>query len=460
MPNVARLIESEGYQPLQYRCGIPSTTPFCQAGILYGDNTEIPSYRWWDKEAGLLVGFGVGASFKKVAHRYFAGAAPLTEGGAVIGCCYPAGAKDTFGLAYRVGDNSGSRQSHSALATILPFFASPLRVADWLRHGLWAVAATGAMAIRSRIRGKPAERSYVISEMLEELFLHHVARYALLKALDAGFPALYAGFYAYDETAHGFGPEDDYCYRMLSEIDETIGKVAAARTGGHGRPAEYELVVLSDHGQVETVPFNRKDGRTLGEIVSGFLPTYEVAEYKGKKHGPKGDPLDGHIALTYSGGLAHLYFTDIQGRLGAAELDLRFPGLIAKLAGLERIAIVLVRDGGDHLLIRGEQRMKLGSRAAAKVLAEYDDDPQLLSAQLERLDSFERSGDLILFGEMLCDGQVNFEHQVGGHGSIGGDQSKPFLLVKAEWGIDTSKIRGAHDVHPLLTALRDRLAAG
>jgi hypothetical protein len=288
MPAVARLIAEEGYEALPYRCGIPSTTPFCQAGILYGDNSEIPSYRWWDKQAGLLVAFGAGSSFKKVAHRYFRGRQPLTEGGAVIGSCYPAGARDTFGLAFRERDYSGSPQSHSALGVIAPFFASPFRVADWLRHGAWAVAKT-PMAVRASLRGRPPARAYVVSDRLEEIFLHHVARYAVARAMDAGFPTIYAGFYAYDETAHGFGPEDPFCYRMLEQIDDTVGKIAGRRRGGRGTPSEYELVVLSDHGQVETVAFNRPDGRTLGEIVAGFLPTYEVAEYKGRVQPPKGD---------------------------------------------------------------------------------------------------------------------------------------------------------------------------
>ncbi len=55
MPFVARLLQTEGYTALPYRCGVPSTTPFAQAGILFGDNSEIPSYRWWDKKANLLV---------------------------------------------------------------------------------------------------------------------------------------------------------------------------------------------------------------------------------------------------------------------------------------------------------------------------------------------------------------------------------------------------------------------
>ena len=457
MPKLAALMRSEGYDALPYRCGIPSTTPFCQAGILYGDNSEIPSYRWWDKEANLLVAFGHGSSFKKVAGKYFQGREPLTQDGAVIGSCYPAGARDTFALAYRERDTSGGSGSGSSLALILAFFSSPLRVAAWLRHGIMALVETAAMAIRARLQGHHPERAYVISDMLEEIFLHHVARYAVRQAMKKGFPTIYAGFYAYDETAHGFGPEDGYCYRMLGHVDHTIGEIAAHRAGHGGTPSDYELVILSDHGQVESEPFNHSDGKTLGEIISGHLPDHSIQEYKGGRYGPDPEQAAGRIALTYSGGLAHLYLTNVPGRLGAADLDARFPGLIEKIAALDRIAFVMLRDGAGGTLVSAAGRVEMGTAAASELLARYDD-PAILGPQLEFLNSFERSGEMVIFGENRNDLQVNFEHQAGGHGSIGGDQVLPFILAKRSWDLDTTSIRGAKDVYPLLKSLRDRLA--
>ena len=460
MPRVARLIAEEGYETLDYRCGIPSTTPFCQAGILYGDNDEIPSYRWWDKQAGLLVAFGHGSSFRRVAHRYFRGRMPLTEGGAVIGSCYPAGASDTFALAYREQVARPGGEKASTFHVLAPFFTSPFRVADWLRHGLWAVTMTAVSALRARLAGRPPERAYVISDVLEEIFLHHVARYAVHKAMDGGLPVIYAGFYAYDETSHGFGPHDDYSYRMLGHVDRTIGEIADDRRGHRGGVSDYELVVLSDHGQDETVPFNRLDGRTLGSFVAELLPSLEVREYKGEIYSPKGDALDGHVALTYSGGLAHLYFTDLPGRLDRAELDQRFPGFVESVAAIDRVGFVMVRDGSDGLLVFARGRCALTGPDAERWLAGYDDETALLARQLARLNSFQRSGDLVIFGAREGGKQINFEHQVGGHGAVGGDQVRPFLLVKKEWGIHTAEVTGAADLYPILTSLRDRLRTG
>ena len=93
------------------------------------------------------------------------------------------------------------------------------------------------------------------------------------------------------------------------------------------------------------------------------------------------------------------------------------------------------------------------------MLAQYDD-ARILREQLSRLNSFENSGDLVVFGAFVEGKQVNFENQAGGHGSIGGEQLHPFVLAKQEWGVDTSDVRGSHQLHPILCDLRDRLAEG
>src|SRR5512141_1556524 len=101
MPFVESLIEQEGYELHRYRCGVPSTTPICQAGILYGDNDEIPSFRWYDKQSGVFVSFGGFSSFRHVMHKYFKGCEALTAGGAAIATCYPDSAKASYRLGYR-----------------------------------------------------------------------------------------------------------------------------------------------------------------------------------------------------------------------------------------------------------------------------------------------------------------------------------------------------------------------
>lgn len=450
MPFTQRLINAEDYKIHPYRCGVPSTTPFAQAGILYGDNSEIPSFRWWDRERRVLVQFGAGSSFKKVADKYFQGCRPLTQDGACIAACYPAGAKEDFGVAYQDRTYSKDERSSSAWNVILPFLANPVHLGDWV----WQVAATLARIASDytlvRKRGKRPARPYVVSDALEEIFVHHLTRFAVLKAMRERYSPVYAGFYAFDETGHAFGPDDESSLRILKHVDHTIEKIAQARGD------RYELVVLSDHGQIETVPFNEDHSPTFGEVIATQLPGYRVEETKGKTYGPPDGEARGHVKVLGSGGLANIYFADENERLGYRELTARFPALAAGISRLEKVALVMARDGERDVFLKGGS--ELGGDGIKTLLAQYDDAGILLE-QLSRLNSFRNSGDLVIFGAFIEGKQVNFENQAGGHGSIGGEQLHPFVLAKREWGVDTSDVRGAHQLHPILCGLRDGLAA-
>jgi len=48
-PTLARLLRSEGFQLRRWFCGMPATTPYCQAGIFHGENGGIPAFRFYDK---------------------------------------------------------------------------------------------------------------------------------------------------------------------------------------------------------------------------------------------------------------------------------------------------------------------------------------------------------------------------------------------------------------------------
>jgi hypothetical protein len=455
MPFVSRLIETEGYEALAYRCGVPSTTPFAQAGILFGDNSEIPSYRWWDKQANLLVSFGSGSTFGRVAQKYFAGRTPLTDGGACIAALYRAGATDRFGPGYE--ERHRPDEPDAGGRAIAAFLLNPVVLYFWIRHGGLALFRIASEYLQARFAGRRTANVYVIADIYHEVLVHHLTRFALLQAMDEGLPTIYACFYTYDEAAHAFGPTDPSTLRVLRHIDSTI-RLAAERRHGNRAGRDYELVVLSDHGQVETTPFSTADGRTLGQFLFDWLPGYTVTEHRGQVFRLAEPPSSGRVEVTYSGGLANVYFADIEGRLDDEALESRFPGLVSKVAALARVGIVMVkgREGGALVTADGRFSLRLPLAAeTAKLLARFDA-PDVLAQQLRRLNSFERSGDLVVFGAYDGSKQVNFEDQVGGHGSIGGDQLHPFLLAKREWAFDTSQVTNSSELHPMLVALRDR----
>src|SRR5438309_2545403 len=339
MPCVQQLIDAEGYEAHRSQSGLPSTTPFAQAAILYGDNSEIPSSRWWDRERRVLVQFGAASSYKKVADKYFRDCEPLTKGGACIAACYPAGAADDFGIAYQDRSYGRQERSRSAARVLVPYLANPIHLGDWVWQTVAMLARTATDYTQARSRGRRPARPYVVTNVVEEIFVHHLTRYAVEQAMREGYSPIYAGFYAFDESAHAFGPSDRSVRRALQHVDHTIRKIASTRGD------RYELVVLSDHGQVDTIPFAGAGGRPLGEVLAGLLPGFRVQEMKGKTYGAREDEAEGRVNVTLSGGLAHLYFAERRDRIGYRELMARHPRLVHGLAGLDQIGVVMARDG-------------------------------------------------------------------------------------------------------------------
>jgi hypothetical protein len=139
-----------------------------------------------------------------------------------------------------------------------------------------------------------------------------------------------------------------------------------------------------------------------------------------------------------------------------AEVERRFPNLLDGLARLRQVAMLMLRDGEEDVFITARGTVR--GDAIKPLLAAYDH-PDVLFEQLTRLNSFRNAGDVIAFGAFIDGKQVNFENQAGGHGSIGGEQLHPFVLAKKEWALDLSGVRAAHQLHPVLSDLRDRLAS-
>src|SRR5918911_1853073 len=54
-PTIARLLHEEGFSLRRWFCGLPSATPYCQAGIFHGENGGIPAFRFYDKAARRVI---------------------------------------------------------------------------------------------------------------------------------------------------------------------------------------------------------------------------------------------------------------------------------------------------------------------------------------------------------------------------------------------------------------------
>src|SRR5690348_7504523 len=54
-PTIASLLAQGDFEIRRWFCGLPSATPYCQAGIFHGENAGIPAFRFYDKPAHKVI---------------------------------------------------------------------------------------------------------------------------------------------------------------------------------------------------------------------------------------------------------------------------------------------------------------------------------------------------------------------------------------------------------------------
>ena len=87
-----------------------------------------------------------------------------------------------------------------------------------------------------------------VSVWVRQFFTAEVAR-----DLYDGVPVIYVNFLDHDVAAHAFGPQDRAAFRALEFVDRSIRQIGRIlrRVPEH----QYDLYVLSDHGQAQSKPF-------------------------------------------------------------------------------------------------------------------------------------------------------------------------------------------------------------
>jgi hypothetical protein len=452
LPHLTKFIEEKNYKIDKYWCGLPSTTPYCQAGLLYGDNQNIPGFRWWDKKIGRLITFGRETTFQKVSHRYFKKHPPLLQNGACIAACYSAGAKEALTLIYK--EKKSYSATHIRIALLLRWYKNPIRIIDWLFNSVVLIIDSLIELIHTYLKRSQISVGYFLKDIVNELFIHHITRFAVRKAMQREFPIIFAGFYSYDEIAHAFGPNAPLSYKTLYHIDQSIKYITKYTSFND---TEYEFVFLSDHGNIDTVPFTSIENEHLADKLARILPNYIIEEIPGKVIEPV-NHIDGHILFVFSGQLANVYIKNISGRLRYSKLKKLYPKLLNFLINEPEIAFLMMKDGKNDVILTEKKIMKLQNRNGEmkKFLATFGD-PKIIKSQLKRLNNNNTAGDIIFFGTYKNNAQVTFENQVGSHSALGGEQMTPFILTRKKWNLPLSDIRYSSQLHGKMMMLKKQL---
>lgn len=474
-----RLIEKEGYHLHKFNCGIPTGTPFVQAGIMYNDNSMIPGFRFVDKKKRKLITFGSPISAKYAEERFFRNKKGLLKGGSSYANCLSGGASRSLMTISTMLKNSRPKRSKKGNRWLFLFFypTSTLRIIYYTIAELWIeVISLIIHSFMHLLKSKQKKAIFNMRIPLRKFFLNvllvELITIDVIRDIKQGIPKIYANYINFDDISHLRRPNSLAARFMVRALDRRIKRIYR-----HARE-KYDFFILSDHGQVDAVPFAAMQGMTLKEFVLtcakekrfglpedrkkkpslislarkktfSFLKGLLVPPFEEFKYRFNFDDKNG-IFVTDSCSLAHIYFNFSKERIDLSGIRRKHPGLVEKLANNRYIGFVMAKQGNDVILIGGNNRITIKDSSVSikgqNFLKGYGDD-SLLVKQFREFNKLKFVGDLVLFGRYENGLGVSFTNHVGTHNGIGGDMSWPFLLSKKKY--DFSKTMNAKDLHKI-----------
>ncbi len=478
----------------RYRPGLPTSTPYAQAGILFGVENNIPGFRWYERELGRVINCNEPSSVQFIRDEIVGDRRGALEGGSSYANFLDGGAaRLVFTLAGTHDTSILGRLGGRHLLFLVVFH--PIRVLRAMVASFWEFwAEIYDRWLRPDPQADRSEREglFPLRRIGSNVLLRELQTFGLLADIHAGVPYIYTVYSGYDELAHHFGPTSRAALTNLRHIDRRIAEVW--RMIRLGAPRPYDLIILSDHGQTAAIPFVRRFGRTLGEDIAAHLETRPARPRLGPEERPdeRAGPLarevedsrlgrlpgvapaaramESHVqrqaflsilrsetvyvnerigaVVTYSSCLAHLYLlADGRVRMDHDRIVGLHPRLIAYLRKQEGIGPFFVRKSpGMWLVMEGESTAefrdgRIRCTEGLDPLRLVDPNHESLGV-LWRFLNFPNGGDVILFGRYDGGRVICFDDQVGAHSSLGGPQDKPFIMLPAGHPANGSGLNG------------------
>jgi uncharacterized membrane protein YvlD (DUF360 family) len=473
-PTMARWIASGTHALTEWETDLSSQTGASQAGILLGDNDDIPAFRWVDKASGTVVACSNPDDCAAIENARTSGAGLLRDGGTSRGNLLSGGADTAILTVSRLAEEKSANPGYRA------FLANGSNVTRTLVLGFWELAIELVAAARQRRRDvhprghRGGVYPFIRAGMC--VFVRDLIVFSVLQDMFRGVPAVYATFASYDEVAHHSGLERPDTLEALRKLDQRFGAIERARRYA---PRPYEIVVLSDHGQTQGATFRQRNGYGLDDLVERSLSggrNVDAMAAGDENAGGVGRALDEATGRTEktaerehvdaakrdaivlgSGNLGLVYLMDSPERMTLEEIDERHPKLLPALRAHPHIGFVLVRskvDGAMALGPDGSRRLADGTVTGVDPLAGF---PPGAERHLLRADGFPHVADIMLnsFYDPVTEEGCAFEELISFHGGMGGPQTQPFIMHPVSLRTPSEPIVGAVAVNRLLRAWRE-----
>lgn len=269
MPTLKSWIENGTHTLKEWETDLSSQTGASQAGILHGNNNNIVAYRWVEKRNDNRIMVSGKLSHAPEIEEKISNGNGLLKNGISIANMFS-------------GDSKLSALTSSKLHSITRIYNKTLHTVFLDSYNfqrifvlfLWDILMEFKSQIRHRIRNvQPRIRRGIVYAAVRagaNVVLREATTEILTSELFRGeIDTAYATYMGYDEVAHHSGVEDKDVWGVLKQIDLQFSRLTSAI---EMNDRDYQIVVLSDHGQSYGATFKQRYGITLGNYVRHLLP--------------------------------------------------------------------------------------------------------------------------------------------------------------------------------------------
>ncbi|WP_338023782.1 alkaline phosphatase family protein [Archangium primigenium] len=458
MPFLAGLVNSGAYALDEAFWGSPASTPAFQGGFLYGHrHPNLPAYSWFDRELGRRVQMNTPADALAIEARLGArpGTSLLSEGGHTYFSLFQAQATNRLCMStladFKVMKRSLRYEMDGVLAGRT---RGPL---DYLRSlGRDAWNAFHEVRRWARAQGDwRHEHGYLLSRVFLQRLGWSFAHTKAMVDMVRGVPIVYLVYGNYDEVAHRRGPRSEQALEELRRVDAYLGELHAV---AHAVEPGYDVVILSDHGHVDSEAIEKRTGQRLEKLLLEGAPL-PVAEdvRRGLLDGRSPEAslaprAPSEPVVVESGNFSHVYLTRERQPLEAAELLAHFPDVLGRATRHPDIGIVVVRRRDEAVALIGGQVYGAEDVVYAPLPAEFS--PRAVADYLRELPHMPTAGDLVLFGQAVPQGgTVGFAWEFGSHGGLTRTETGSLICWPRSLPVDLSSLGHCAELHERLSSV-------
>jgi hypothetical protein len=456
MPFLARLVNGGHYQLDRAFWGSPASTPCFQAGVLYGlRHPNLPAYSWFDRDLGRSVRMNApkdALAMEKRLDRAASGSL-LEGGGTSYLSLFRAQAANRFSMTALTELKLMAQQLLHDAAGIRA--ASEGRAWEALKHIVSDTfhAAQDVLRWVRRLGDWRHERQYLLNRLFIISMGWRLAQTRAVMDMVRGVPAIYLVFGNFDEVAHRRGPLSTQATGELYRVDRQLEELHAV---SHTLDEPYDLVFVTDHGHVDSVPFEQRNGQTLeGYLLDAGAPPLSADLERALLHGRPAlaaRPAPAKPVVENCGNFAHVYLTRERTPLEAREILAGHRELLARAVAHPDLGIVALRRGeGAVAVIRGGV---YGPEEISSSPLPAAFSKQAVADFLRELPHMATAGDLAIYGQSVSEGgTVGFAWEFGSHGGLTRIETDSVVLWPKDAPYDLGAMGHATQLHQRLSAV-------